>query len=129
MKNPLRTLLAGLGIGPRIVLIFALVFSGMGGLGLVLMRNSLIPTFERMESEMALDSSWRVVKTFEQLMSAPAELSNDWALWDDMYFHIQRPNKEFASSNYSDEVLTTAKYHAVLILDREKKLWDSVLGH
>lgn len=122
MKKYLRTQLLNLGIGTRIVLIFTLVFTGMGGLSLVLLHNSLLPTFERMESKHALDSAWRVVKAFDHQMTTPAELSSDWALWDDMYSHAQKPDPEFARSNYSDEVVAGASYHAVLILNRKHEV-------
>ncbi|QDL56215.1 GGDEF domain-containing protein [Rhodoferax aquaticus] len=117
VKNSLRMLLAGLGIGPRIVLIFALVFSSMGGLGLVLMRNSLLPAFERMERDVALQSAWRVVSGFEQHMSSLADMNRDWALWDELYFHLQRADPVFERSNFGPEAMQSVKYHAVLLLD------------
>ncbi|MFY8042100.1 MAG: CHASE4 domain-containing protein, partial [Rhodoferax sp.] len=122
MKHPLRTLLAGLGIGPRIVLIFALVFSGMGGLGLVLMRNSLLPAFERMESDVARESAWRVVSGFEQQMSSLADMNRDWAIWDELYFHLQRPDPVFERSNIGPEAMQSVKYHAVLFLDQKNRV-------
>jgi diguanylate cyclase (GGDEF)-like protein len=122
VKKLLRTLLAGMGIGPRIVLIFALVFSGMGGLGLVLMRNSLLPAFERMETKVALESAWRVVSGFEQQMSSLADMNRDWAIWDELYFHLQRPNEVFERSNFGPEAIQNAKYHAVLLLDENKRV-------
>jgi diguanylate cyclase (GGDEF)-like protein len=122
VKHPLRTLLAGLGIGPRIVLIFALVFSGMGGLGLVLMRNSLLPAFERMESDVARESAWRVVSGFEQQMSSLADMNRDWAIWDELYFHLQRPDPVFERSNIGPEAMQSVKYHAVLFLDQKNRV-------
>lgn len=122
MKQTLNTSLTGLGIGPRIVLIFTLAFSVMGGFGLVLMRTSLLPTFERMESDVALESAWRVVHGFEQQMSPIAELSNDWAVWDEMYLHVQQPDPAFERSNYGSDVMESAKYHSVLLLDRNHQV-------
>jgi diguanylate cyclase (GGDEF)-like protein len=103
-------------------LIFALVFSGMGGLGLVLMRNSLLPTFERMESDVALESAWRVISGFELQMSSLADMNRDWAIWDELYFHLQRPDPVFERSNIGAEAMQSVKYHAVLFLDQKNRV-------
>lgn len=117
MKQAISTRLTGMGIGPRIVLIFALAFSVMGGLGLVLMRISLLPTFERMEAQVALEKSWRVVSSIEHQMLALADLNSDWAIWDDISNHVQARDVDFDLGNFSPEALHSSKFHAVLLLD------------
>lgn len=117
MSTPGRPLLAGLGIGPRIVVVFALVFGFMGSVGLLLMKNSLLPTFDSLERSFALDSAKRVVSGFDEQMSTVSVLNHDWAYWDGLYAHMQRPDKDFERSNFGEETMQTSNLHAVLLLD------------
>ena len=110
-------MLAGLGIAPRIVVVFALVFGGMGSLGLLLMKNSLLPTFDHMELNFAQDSAKRVVSGFDEQMSAVSAMNHDWAFWDQLYVYMQRPDKVFARSNIGTEAMQSSNLHAILLLD------------
>lgn len=117
MSESGRPLLAGLGIGPRIVVVFALVFACMGSLGLLLMKNSLLPTFDSMERSFVLDSAKRVVSGFDEQMSAVSGLNHDWAFWDQLYTHMQHPDKQFERSNIGPEAMQSSNLHAILLLD------------
>jgi len=116
MSMPGRPLLAGLGIGPRIVVVFALVFGGMGSLGLLLMKNSLLPTFDSMERNFALDSAKRVVSGFDEQMSTVSALNHDWAFWNELYAHMQRPSPAFERSNIGPDAMQSSNLHAVLLM-------------
>jgi diguanylate cyclase (GGDEF)-like protein len=120
MSKPRPIQRKALGIGPRIVLAFVLVFSLMGSLSLVLMKNSLLPTFDAIEHRFAMDSAKRVISGFDEQMAAIAALNKDWGLWDDLYFHIQRPNKDFERSNIGSAAMQTSNFNAVLMLDRNR---------
>jgi len=122
MNKSGRPLLAGLGVGPRIVIVFALVFGGMGSLGLLLMRSSLLPTFDRMERDFAQDSAKRVVRVFDQQMSAISNLNRDWAFWDELYHHMQRPDPAFERSNIGPEAMQSSNLHAILLMDRQGRV-------
>lgn len=124
MTQSLHTLQAGLGIGPRIMFVFGLVFSVMGGLGLALMHNSLLPTFENMERDVALQKAWRVVSSLEHKMSAIAALNADWALWDDMYNHMQRFDPVLVRSSFTPESIKKSKFDAILLLDRKNETYN-----
>lgn len=117
MSEPGRPLLAGLGIAPRIVVVFALVFGFMGSLGLLLMKNSLLPTFDSMERNFALDSAKRVISGFDEQMSAVSAVNHDWAFWDQLHLHMQRPDKKFERSNIGEEAMQSSNLHAILLLD------------
>ena len=117
MSEPGRPLLAGLGIGPRIVVVFALVFGCMGSLGLLLMKNSLLPTFDNMERNFALDSAKRVVSGFDEQMSTVSALNHDWAFWDQLYRHMQRPDTVFERSNIGQEAMQSSNLHAILLMN------------
>lgn len=117
MSEPGRPLPAGLGIAPRIVVVFALVFGCMGSVGLLLMKNSLLPTFDGLERNFALDSAKRVVSGFDEQMSTVSALNHDWAYWDGLYAHMLRPDKDFERSNIGEEAMQTSNLHAILLLD------------
>lgn len=119
MSTPGRPLLAGLGIGPRIVVVFALVFGFMGSVGLLVMKNSLLPTFDSLERSFALDSAKRVVSGFDEQMSTVSALNHDWAYWDGLYAHMQRPDKDFERSNIGVEAMQTSNLHAIVLLDQQ----------
>lgn len=116
MSTPGRRLLAGLGIGPRIVVVFALVFGGMGSLGLLLMKNSLLPTFDSMERNFALDSAKRVVSGFDEQMSTVSALNHDWAFWNELYTHMQRPRPAFERSNIGPDAMQSSNLHAIVLM-------------
>ena len=122
MYMPARPWLARLGIGPRIVLVFALVFGGMGSLGLLLLRNSLLPTFDEMERSFALQSAKRVIRGFDEQMNLVGAFSHDWAQWDELYAHIQRPDPVFERSNIGPEAMAASTLHAILMLDTEGRV-------
>ena len=122
MRTPPRLLMAGLGIGPRIVLVFVVVFACMGGLGLLLMRNSLLPAFDDMEQSFAQDSANRVVSLFDQQMAGVSNLNRDWAYWDELYRYMQRRDPEFARSNLGAESMQTSSLHAILLVDLQGRV-------
>lgn len=122
MRTPTRHLMAGLGIGSRIVLVFVLVFACMGGLGLLLMRNSLLPTFDNMEHGFAQESAERVVSLFDQQLASVGNLNRDWAYWDELYQHMQRRDPAFARSNLGDESMQTSSLHAILLVDLQGRV-------
>lgn len=119
MSKPRRIQRTALGIGPRIVLALVLVFSIMGSLSLLLMKNSLLPTFDGIERRFAMDSAKRVISGFDEQLAAIAALIQDWGLWDELYFHIQRPNKTFERSNIGRAAMQASNFNAVLMLDRK----------
>lgn len=122
MVKTTRHFFAGLGIGPRIVVAFALVFGLMGSVGLLLMKNSLLPTFDSIERRIALDSAKRVVSGFDEQMAAVSALNHDWAFWDELYFHLLRPDKVFERSNIGSAAMLTSNLNAVLLLDRQHQI-------
>jgi diguanylate cyclase (GGDEF)-like protein len=119
VSKPRRIQRTALGIGPRIVLAFVLVFGIMGGLSLLLLKSSLLPTFDGIERRFAMDSAKRVISGFDEQLAAIAALNQDWGLWDELYFHIQRPSKTFERSNIGGAAMQTSNFNAVLILDRK----------
>ncbi|HCX80700.1 MAG TPA: hypothetical protein DHV01_03755 [Rhodoferax sp.] len=122
MRTPIRLLMAGLGIGPRIVLVFVLVFGCMGSVGLLLMRNSLLPTFDSMEHSFAQEGAKRVVSLFDQEMVSVGNQNRDWAFWDDLYQHMQRPNPVFARSNLGAEAMQSSSLHAIMLVDLQGRV-------
>ncbi|WP_333608043.1 sensor domain-containing diguanylate cyclase [Arsukibacterium sp.] len=124
MKQSLHTFFTGLGIGPRIIFVFGLVFSVMGGLGLVLMHKSLLPTFEEMEREVAQQKAWRVISSLEHKMSAIAAMNADWAIWDDMYKHLQHREPVLEQSSFVAESIGLSKFDAVLLLDKNNGIYN-----
>lgn len=110
---------ATLGIGPRIVVMFTLVFSLMGGLGLLVMKNSLLPAFDSIEKRFAQDSAKRLLSGFDEQLSGLSVLNRDWAYWDELYNHMLRPNKAFESSNIGPPAMSTSNLNAVLFIDRK----------
>lgn len=109
---------ATLGIGPRIVVMFTLVFSLMGGLGLLLMQNSLLPAFDSIEKRFAQDSAKRLLSGFDEQLSSLSILNRDWAFWDELYRHMQRPSKAFETSNIGHAAMLTSNLNAILFIDR-----------
>lgn len=122
MRLPKRPLLAGLGIGPRIVVVFVLVFGFMGSLGLLLMKNSLLPTFDGMERNFALDSAKRVVSGFDEQMSTVSALNHDWAFWNELYAHMQRPSPAFERSNIAPDAMQSSNLHAIVLMNLQGKV-------
>ena len=117
MKSLKPRLLASLGIGPRIVLMFVLVFGIMGTLGLALLQKSLLPAFGSIEKGFAQDSAKRVLSGFDEQLSGLGVLNRDWAVWDELYQHMQHPNKTFERSNIGSAVMLTSSQNAVLFMD------------
>jgi diguanylate cyclase (GGDEF)-like protein len=118
MSKARRNQRKALGIGPRIVMTFVFIFSIMGGLSLLLMKNSLLPTFDGIERRSAMDSAKRVISGFDEQMAAIAAVNQDWRLWDELYFHIQRPNKTFERSNIGSAAMQASNFNVVLMLDQ-----------
>nr|WP_315244073.1 diguanylate cyclase [uncultured Albidiferax sp.] len=112
----------GLGIGPRIVGLFALVFGLMGGLGLLLMQSKLLPAFDAIEKHIAQDSAKRVTSGIDEQLVALSILNHDWAFWDDLYSHMQHRSKVFEDSNLSDAAMLTSHLNAVLLIDLNHQL-------
>ena len=98
---------------------FVLVFSLMGGLALVIMKHSLLPAFDTIEKGFAQDSAKRVLSGFDEQLSGLGFLNRDWAVWDELYQHMQRPNKTFERSNIGPAVMLTSSLSAVLFIDRK----------
>lgn len=121
MPKPFYTTLIELGIGTRIIIVFSLVFSVMGGIGLILMKNSLLPTFADMEREVARQKAWRVVSSLEHKMSAIASLNADWAIWDDMYQHMQQRDPVLEQSSFTPESIDLSKFDAILVLNQKNE--------
>lgn len=113
-----RPPLASLGIGPKIVLMFAVVFGFMGSLGLVAINRSLLPAFDIFEKRYVQDGAKRVVSGFDEQLSGLSVLNRDWAFWDDLYHHMQRPNKAFERSNIGPAAMLTSNLNAILFVDR-----------
>lgn len=109
--------LARLGIGPRIVLIFAVVFALMGSLDLALMKNSLLPAFDSIEKRFAQDRAKRVLSGFDEQLSGLGVLNRDWAFWDALHQHMQHPNKAFERSNIGPGAMLTSNLNAILFMD------------
>lgn len=119
MRIPLLYRWTGLGIAARIVLVFVLVFGAMGSVGLLLLRHSLLPTFEEMERTYAQQSAKRILRGLEEQMELVSTLSRDWARWDALYDHMQRPDPVFVRSNIGPAAMQESSLHAVLLLDAQ----------
>lgn len=122
-QGPLARLAqSGLGIGPRIVALFVLVFGLMGGLGLMLMQSKLLPAFDAIEKHFAQDSVKRVASGFDEQLAALSILNHDWAFWDELYSHMQQRSNAFEDSNLSDAAMLTSHLNAVLLVDQQGQL-------
>jgi diguanylate cyclase (GGDEF)-like protein len=122
-QSPLARLAQrGLGIGPRIVALFVLVFGLMGGLGLLLMQSKLLPAFDAIEKHFAQDSAKRVTSGFDEQLAALSILNHDWAFSDELYSHMQQRSKAFEDGNLSDATMLTSHLNAVLLVDRRGQL-------
>ena len=96
---------------------FALSFGSMGSLGLMLMKSSLLPAFDTIEKSIVQNSAKRVLSGFDEQLSGLSVLNRDWAFWDELYHHMQNPNKVFERSNIGPAAMLTSNLNAILFID------------
>ena len=110
------------GIRFRMSMVFLLVFLGMAGGSIWHLKNSLSPTFLRMERDQALHSAERVIGGLDAQLSNLNILTRDWAYWDDMYQFAQKPSAAFVASNMGDSSIRNVGLIGVLVLSPNAKV-------
>ena len=79
-----------------------LVLGGGALVALILLaldRSLIQPTFHGLERQQALEDNARVVAALANELTVLADLSHDWAYWDDAYAFAQDPQPAFIDSN------------------------------
>lgn len=101
----------------KILILFGLLFSLLGGTFYLLQATLLLPTFERLESEQIERDLLRIQQAFRSEIDHLDTLAGDWAAWDDTYAFVQDANPAFVKSNLVPATFVSSELNLVSILD------------
>jgi two-component system, cell cycle sensor histidine kinase and response regulator CckA len=78
--------------------------------------------FDKVETQYLQDHVERVRQSFRQSARTLERNVHDYAVWDDTYQFIEKPNQKYLEDNFSQDVLSNLRISHALIFDRELNL-------
>ncbi|MBV8465064.1 MAG: diguanylate cyclase [Burkholderiales bacterium] len=110
------------GIRWKMTVLFAAGFFIMAAAGLLLLRQSLIPSFTQLEQGSARSDAARMIASIDAELGYLDTLVLDWANWNDLYEYVQSPNNRFVDANLVPESLRNSSLSLVLIADTRGRI-------
>ena len=105
----------------------ALLFA-MIGLNIFVLKQTIEPSFARIEQDQALTNANRVKKAIDREIDYLRSISSDWAFWTDTRKFILERDQAYVDSNLMPISLTGLKVDTLLIYDLRNQLrWGMVL--
>lgn len=105
----------------------ALLFA-MIGLNFFVLKQTIEPSFARIEQDQALTNANRVKKAIDREIDYLRRMSSDWAFWTDTRKFILERDQAYVDANLVPASLTGLKVDTLLIYDLRNQLrWGMVL--
>ena len=114
-----------MGIRIKIILAFILCFGLTASVSLVLLQRSMSESYDAIERSDVVDNMGRVEQSFEASAVSLKSLTTDWAVWNDMYRYVQKPDANWAQDNIGESSLVAANLTISMIFDKNGKLLTS----
>lgn len=89
---------------------------------LIASRSIFISGFEKLESDLAAESSNRSYHVALSTLNYLYFQNQDNAIWDDAYYYIQNRNPSFIKDNYQPNFFINSKLNYLIFLDKAGKL-------
>lgn len=88
-----------------------------------------MPTFRSLERTAAEKNVNRCVEALRRDLESLANMTNDWALWDDSYRYVHDRNAQFEATSLADETFANANLNLICYLDLAREIvWGEVRG-
>ena len=109
-------------LGQRLVLRIAVVLGLASAVVLAFSHLMLVRTFDAFERSAATEALARVRTVLAQDSQTLAELTVDYAHWDDFYEHMAAPSDAFMDSNFTAASLRNLRVQGVVVLSPKGQL-------
>ncbi|MFW5839103.1 MAG: CHASE4 domain-containing protein [Planctomycetota bacterium] len=104
----------------RKILLLLLVFTGLYCLlNVAVMQFAVAPSFRRIEMQDAHLAAHRIRSALQQEIEAIDLITRDWAVWNDTYEFVQRPNDDYIESNLLVNIHAQTRMDLIAIYDRQ----------
>ena len=108
----------------KVIRLVFLAFVAYGALDYGVQRLFILPSFQTLEREEALDDMDRVVQAIGNETQHLTASVTDWATWDDTYQFVQDHNDAFHKANLDAETLKGLKINLLYFFDaNQKPVW------
>ncbi len=111
-----------MGIRLKIILAFILCFGLMASVSLVLLQRSMSESYDTIERGDVIDNMGRVEQSFEASAISLKSLTTDWAIWNEMYRYVQKPDARWAQDNIGEASLAPANLAISVIFGKNGNL-------
>lgn len=78
--------------------------------------------FDRVEGQYLQDHAGRVRQVFVQSARTLERYVHDYAVWDDTYAFVEKPNQKYLEDNFSQDALSNLRVTHALVFDRNNAL-------
>ncbi|HEX2922445.1 MAG TPA: CHASE4 domain-containing protein [Chloroflexota bacterium] len=76
----------------------------------------LLSGFSKLEDRETQQNVQRVVNSLDDELTALVEKTPDWAVWDDTYDYMERPNREYAEKNFMLRSFADPKLNFIILV-------------
>jgi PAS domain S-box-containing protein len=111
----------------RIVTLILVSFTFLVGIGYLLQRFILLPSYIELEQHQAKEDVGRCLEAIKSELHHLELLADDWAAWNDTYRFIQDRNEEYIESNLVVETFTGNRLNLLYICKLDGKVvWGEI---
>ena len=108
----------------KVVLLLCVLFTAYGAVDYAVQREVILPSFERLEADLARTDMERVRRAIEGELDQLQTFCADWGNWLETYEFMAGDKPEFIEENMTPATLDAAGLDAVAFVDREGRfLW------
>lgn len=106
-----------------LLVIATLTYCILIGSGAAYYRYTVVqPTLRHADAALMQGDIQSIAASFRSELSHLSRLNQDWAVWDDAYRFVQRPNQAFIDSNMPESTFENTRLACIAIFNLEKKL-------
>jgi signal transduction histidine kinase len=114
-----------MGIRLKIILAFILCFGVMASVSLVLLQRSMSESYDAIERGDVVDNMGRIEQSFEASALSLKSLTADWAVWNEMYRYVKKPDANWVQDNIGEASLAPANLAINMIFGNNGNLLTS----
>jgi sensor domain CHASE-containing protein len=108
----------------KVVLLLCVLFATYGAVDYAVQREVILPSFERLEADLARTDMERVRRAIEGELDQLQTFCADWGNWLETYEFMAGDKPEFIEENMTPATLDAAGLDAVAFVDRDGRfLW------
>ena len=113
----------------RVAVLLVALSVALAGIMYAAQEWVVMPTFRELERTAAEKNVNRCVEALHRDLESLANMTNDWALWDDSYRYVQDRNSQFEATSLADETFANANLDLICYLDLAREIvWGEVRG-